>query len=86
MYFRSLLIFFLLLFSSTADAQSRNRSEKIIVCPTAKIAHCDVLVDPLGNPAQPVKCPASHCRAHATMQDGKKVCHFQCPEYFEFLD
>jgi hypothetical protein len=86
MLFRSLFVFALMILSAAAAAQSRNRSERIIICPTALIAHCDVLVDPLGNPAQPVRCPASHCRAHATMRDGRKVCNFQCPEYFDFFN
>ncbi|MCP1975726.1 hypothetical protein ABIA00_000169 [Bradyrhizobium ottawaense] len=86
MYFRSILVFVLLISSSAAIAQSRKGSDPIIICPTAKIARCDVLVDPMGNPAQPVRCPASHCRASATIRDGKKVCNFSCPEYFDIFN
>ncbi|WP_139174145.1 hypothetical protein [Methylobacterium sp. UNC378MF] len=60
---------------SSADA------EKLITCPTGKIRGCAIITDPLGQPAESVLCPISHCRVRVKNVDGQKVCKFTCPDY-----
>lgn len=68
-----------LMFITAAHA----KPEKMILCPTAKISGCQVVVDPLGNIVQPVMCPASRCRVdRPKIVNGQKVCTFTCPEFF----
>jgi hypothetical protein len=55
----------------------------MILCPTARISGCQVVVDPLGTVVQPVMCPASRCRVdRPKIVNGQKVCTFTCPEFF----
>ncbi|HEY5777910.1 MAG TPA: hypothetical protein VIT00_04185 [Terrimicrobiaceae bacterium] len=55
----------------------------MILCPTQKIEGCQVIVNPEGRPAKPVKCLRSHCRTdEPKIVDGKKVCSFSCPQYY----
>ena len=68
---------------STLAAAPYARAEKFISCPDQIISGCQVFTDPLGNAISPVSCPISHCKVFKPkMIDGKKVCPFNCPEFF----
>jgi len=79
---RWILMLTIIFLATPGNTAPRTPPDRMILCPTQKISGCDVTVDPLGKPAQPVMCQASHCRVgRPKIVDGRKVCSFSCPNY-----
>jgi hypothetical protein len=65
-------------------APVQSNAEKVISCPDQIVSGCEIFTDPLGTPISPISCPVSHCKVFKPkIVDGKKVCPFNCPEFFD---
>jgi hypothetical protein len=84
MFVRLILVAILVLAGLTVHAAPKPRVvDQMILCPTQLVSGCQATVDPLGHPAQPVMCRASHCKLGRTrIVNGQKICSFSCPDFF----
>ena len=77
-------VVFFALSSLVAFAASAQQRDRIISCPTQRVAGCHRTIDPGGQDVQPVQCLASNCKVRIKLDaDRRRICQFSCPERFE---